>query len=349
MDSLLKYIEIYGNISFKEKSFNDVDNVLLSQLIYLNYEGLFKNKITLEEISKLFFIKYDENEIKKFGFLRKKFIKLLEVMSTKTRYKNIELYNYIKSNENTQFGAISFRFNKNEIYIAFEGTDKSLLRWKEDFEMSYKFPVKAQELAIKYINDVIKNKDKKIYIGGHSKGGNLAMCSAMYAKTDIKKRIQKIYNNDGPGFNLEQFNCKEWETINTKLVTFTPENGIIAYLLNHQNNIIIVKSNAKGMLQHDATTWQCFGEYFEPGIRTESSTQLENRISKWVNTYDYIKRERFVTTIFSLIETSFATIKTSDKKTQLNAFINIIKETKKLNKREKDFILEVIKTLFISE
>ena len=349
MDSLIKYINIYGNYSFNEIKFNEVDNILFSLLIYLDYEGLFKNKITLEEISKLYFRKFNQNKINSFSSFHRRITKLLKEMSTKTRFKTIQIYNYKKIRENTQFGAMCFRFNKNEIYVSYEGTDKSLIGWKEDFEISYKFPVKAQEEAIKYINEAIKKKDKIIYIGGHSKGGNLAMCASMYAKLDIKKRINVIYNNDGPGFNIEQFNSKEWNNIQNKLITLAPEDGIIAYLLNHQSNIKIVKSNTKSFMQHDPTSWQCFGLFFETGIRTDTSFQLENKITKWVNNYDYAKREKFVSTIFNLIETSYSKVKTTSKTSQLSTFISIIKETTKLNKKEKEFIIDVIKTLFITK
>ncbi len=349
MDNLIKYINIYGDYTFSEKPINDIDNILFSLLIYLDYEGLFKNKITIEEIAKLYFKKNNEKSIDNLSSFHRKITKLLKEMSTKIRFKDIQIYDYKKIKENTQFGAMSFRFNKNEIYISYEGTDRSLIGWKEDFETSYKFPVKAQEEAIKYINEVIKKKDKKIYIGGHSKGGNLAICASMYAKSDVKKRINKIYNNDGPGFNIEQFSSKEWKSIENKLITFAPEDSIIAFLLNHQSNIKIIKSNSKSIMQHDPTTWQCFGEFFEKGNRTETSILLENKITKWVNNYDYTKREKFVTTIFNLIETSYSKVKSSSKSSQISTFISIIKETKKLNKKEKEFIIDVIKTLFINK
>ena len=347
MEDITKYINIYGNYTFKEKQFNEVDNILFTLLVYLNFEGLFKNKITIEEISKLYFQKFSENKINSSSSLQKKIIKLLKMMSTKIRFKDVEIYNYIKIKENTQFGAMSFRFNKNEIYVSYEGTDNSLIGWKENFETSYKFPVKSQEESIKYINDVIKRKDRIIYIGGHSKGGNLAMCASMYAKSDIKKRIKKIYNNDGPGFNLEQFNSKEWYNIQNKLITLAPEDSIVAYLLNHQNNIKIVKSTAKNIKQHDPTTWECFGEFFEIGIRTETSKELEDKITKWANNYNYSKREKFITTIFNLIETSYSKTKTTSKTSQISTFISIIKETKKLNKKEKDFLIDILKSLFL--
>lgn len=349
MDNLIKYINIYGDYTFSEKPINDIDNILFSLLIYLDYEGLFKNKITIEEIAKLYFKKNNEKSIDNLSSFHRKITKLLKEMSTKIRFKDIQIYDYKKIKENTQFGAMSFRFNKNEIYISYEGTDSSLIGWKENFETSYKFPIKSQEESIKYINAVIKKKDKIIYIGGHSKGGNLAMCAGMYAKTEIKKKIKKIYNNDGPGFNIEQFNSKDWNNTQNKLITIAPEDSIVAYLLNHQNNIKIIKSTAKSIKQHDPTTWKCFGEFFETGTRTETSKELENKIAKWVNNYDYAKREKFVSTIFNLIETSYSKVKTTSKTSQLSTFISIIKETTKLNKKEKEFIIDVIKTLFINK
>ena len=39
MGNLVDYVKRYGNVSFKEKEFHDVDALLLSELVYLNLDG----------------------------------------------------------------------------------------------------------------------------------------------------------------------------------------------------------------------------------------------------------------------------------------------------------------------
>lgn len=48
-------------------------------------------------------------------------------------------------------------------------------------------------MAEKYKDDLI--------IGGHSKGGNLAVYSAVFCKDSVKNRIERVINADGPGFD----------------------------------------------------------------------------------------------------------------------------------------------------
>ncbi len=81
------------------------------------------------------------------------------------------------------------------------GTDDTIVGWKEDFNMSYQHPIPAQIQAVSYIDEVAAQTKKKIRIGGHSKGGNLAVYGAARCKSKFKKRIINIYNNDGPGFD----------------------------------------------------------------------------------------------------------------------------------------------------
>ena len=40
MKNMLDYIEEYGNYSFKEKPFNEVDNLIFSQLAYTDFKNI---------------------------------------------------------------------------------------------------------------------------------------------------------------------------------------------------------------------------------------------------------------------------------------------------------------------
>lgn len=40
-----------------------------------------------------------------------------------------------------------------------------------------------------------------VWVGGHSKGGNLAVFSAACTFPDITPRIRAVFNYDGPGFS----------------------------------------------------------------------------------------------------------------------------------------------------
>ena len=127
----------------------------------------------------------------------------------------------------------------------------------------------------KYINKIIKYKNKKVLVGGHSKGGNLAMTASMYAKPYIKRRIVTVYNNDGPGFRKEQYESKEFKQLLPKLKMFVPSECVVGFLLRHPKQYMVVKSSGKGLLQHNANTWNCYGPVFIKGELSLESKKIE--------------------------------------------------------------------------
>lgn len=98
-------------------------------------------------------------------------------------------------------------------YVAFRGTDDSLAGWEEDFKACYTMPVEAQVEAESYLGRIFNDYDGKIYIGGHSKGGNLAVYAAMTEGYKHRDRVVRIHNFDGPGFLEEYVKTTEYQTM----------------------------------------------------------------------------------------------------------------------------------------
>ena len=119
---------------------------------------------------------------------------ILDYIKNEIRYKDLYLYNYsYKRDHDKQFSALFIDINEKLTYISFEGTDDLISGWKEDFQMTYMFPIPGQREAIKYINKSIPLfTDRKYVICGHSKGGNLSVVAGMYANPLIKNKIKRI-------------------------------------------------------------------------------------------------------------------------------------------------------------
>ena len=84
-----------------------------------------------------------------------------------------------RSDAQTQFAAVSFLLPDKSVFVAFRGTDTSLVGWKEDFNMSYLEAVPAQVRAAEYTAEIARVcRWHKLRIGGHSKGGNLSVYAA---------------------------------------------------------------------------------------------------------------------------------------------------------------------------
>ena len=256
--SIFDYIKKYGCYSFDEMGFNVIDNFIFSALAYSDLgeyvSGNRFDKRTISEVGKAFFKDFDKKR-KNITAVRVGIKVLREIMSTR-RYGKLYLYNYSYiGDDRQQFCAITIEINKKLVYVSYEGTDALISGWHEDFEMSYKFPVLSHRRAIDYLNRHFLFNNKDIILGGHSKGGNLAMVAGMYANFWVKDRIVKIYVNDGPGLRKKEIKSKCFKSIEHKLVSIIPNYSIVGLLFRHSDNYRVIKSTKKGIYAHDMATW----------------------------------------------------------------------------------------------
>lgn len=316
METVFDYIKYYKNITFEESNFNDMDNIVFCTLSYLPLNNITIENTTLDVI----FSKIKNNTDK--SIVQNSLKVLKEIYNTK-RYKTIQLSNYINIvDEQTQFSALTIRFGKGNCFVAYRGTDTSIIGWKEDFELSYTYPVPAQKLAYKYLKETIKFSDKNIYVGGHSKGGNLAMAAALEIEENIFKKIKNIYNNDGPGFLQEEYTTQKFKRVETKLKTFIPEESIVGILLENTSNYTVIKSKAIGIKQHDLTTWLCFGPFLKQGRLSVFSKELKIKINSWLQNSDNNKKETIVKNLFKIIQSTGATDLKDFKKINFKTIVN---------------------------
>ena len=303
--NISRFIDNYGNSSFEEVPFTEVDNVIFATLAYLNLEDLVSkssfNAKRLQDVANVFFIKYSTKE--KNIYAVRKAIKLFRTIKDTKRYKDLLLYNYAyESGVDEQFSALTIEINKHYVYVSFEGTDQLVSGWKEDFMFSYLFPTISQKKAIYYINHHFTFKRKKIILGGHSKGGNLALVAGMYANFFVKKRIISIYNNDGPGLMREFYESKEYLSIQDRLINIIPNYSMVGILMKNRDNLVIIRSMKKGIFSHDVMSWVVDDKEFQRATLSSYSSNLMEKITKWIYQYDREQRKKFVTALFSVFD-----------------------------------------------
>lgn len=345
--NIFRYIDKYGNISFLEKEFNDVDNLIFSALIYIDLDKYVSNnnfnKRSIQDVGNDFLKNY--NKKKKIVIATKIGIKVLRYIKDTKRYKDLLLYNYSYiGNDKEQFSAITIEINNSLIYVSFEGTDQLISGWKEDFMMSYQFPVLSQKMAIKYMNKFIFNRHK-IIIGGHSKGGNLAVVAGMYANMFVKNKIIKVYNNDGPGLREEQFNSNKYKNMEKKLVSIIPNYSVVGLLLKHSDKYIVVKSMKRGINAHNFTNWVISDDKLLITKLSNYSKIINKTVNKWLDKYSDSERELFVKELFLIFDRAniYSLTDINDNK---KLIFNIIKETKGIDIKTKNMIMDFIYLLF---
>ncbi len=302
MDNIITYLRWRGDLTFESNPFSEVDNLILSEFVYIDLKevvpGIGESKsISIEDIW------MQKEHIP----LRDERKKLLEAMAASGRYQKIRLQNYQEffetEGEGVQFAAVEICLPDGTSYIAFRGTDLSIVGWKEDFSMGYKI-VPAQKKAVAYLNQVIKT-DGFYRLGGHSKGGNLAVYGAMMCEPTKKEQIIEIYSNDGPGLSKDLLDVEKYNAIQNKIIKIVPAFSIFGQLFENRETMKIVKSNAPGFQQHDGMNWQVEGGKFVEVPELDPECVFYNKLfDEWIENASMDERERFVTEFFAALESA---------------------------------------------
>jgi hypothetical protein len=293
MNNMLDYIEKYGDFSFKEKAFNEVDNLIFSQLAYTDFKDIAdKQSVSLLKGAKLFFAMYTQEEIENLIAISVKSADLLKKCSMTKRFSNVIMCDYINNvndDIDKQFSAIHFLLDDGSDVVAFRGTDVTVTGVKESAMLSYMFPVPAQIEALYYFQETSMLHSGDIILCGHSKGGNLAVFAAVNCSNSLKKRIKAVYEDDAPGFPKYFFDRYDYCQIKDKIHLITPQTSIIGRMLYHDAAPLIVHSENAGLKQHQASSWQVEGDRFKTEEKYDRTSDF---ISDYINELiDYISDE----------------------------------------------------------
>ena len=300
--NVFDYLQGYKNVSFKEKSFNEVDALLLAMIGYVPFDELKfdKKRANTKEVLSLI-----ENYGVPYGISQRKFnyIRVLKEFCSSLRYKNAMFAFFKKERDSStdkQFQAITIILNKT-LFISFCGTDSTTLGWKEDFNMAYLEIVPSEIEASKYANFICKKIwFKKIYLIGHSKGGRLAVSAAKDLKN--KKRLLGIYSFDAPNFPANCYN-EQYKSIDHLINAYAPNESIIGRLMIERRKKKIVTSTNKLLMQHDLFSWIINDSSF---VYTKNYDEKSTRIVKSINhalqSYNEETKRLFVDTLFDILD-----------------------------------------------
>lgn len=259
MGNILDFIDWRGDLTFKQDSFHEVDGVILSAVSYVELDRIVSEnpaeQILLWDAFEEFQSYLHNPKYRNLGrIIPDEVLILFEKMSKCRRYASLRMsgyVNHVDEQSEEQFAAVTFQNDEGEIYIVYRGTDDTIVGWKEDFNIAYMDVIPAQEEARKYLHKVSTVLKGKIRLMGHSKGGNLAIYSAVRCGKRIQKRIVGIYNLDGPGFLPEFLSLGDYQAVNECAYWYLPHESMIGTLLYHGTNEYVIKSTNKGIMQHD--------------------------------------------------------------------------------------------------
>lgn len=242
-----------------------------------------------------------------FVLQKPEYFTMLSLLAESRRFSDIVLSGYVQRLEeeaNLQFSAVICRLLPGVCYAAYRGTDDTLLGWKEDFLMSALDTVPSQEEALRYFKRALEeNPGCRWYLGGHSKGGNLAVYAAVNAGQRAQRRVLRVFNHDGPGFREQVLASAAWQAMQERICTTVPQASIVGMLLEHGENYTVVQSSEKGAMQHDGLSWEVCGPRFvHLGEVNRKSRIADRTIRKVLGELDDAQRRQFTEALFEVLE-----------------------------------------------
>lgn len=353
MAVLSDYIKWRGDLEFWQDGFNEFDNLVFSAISYVMMDEIFNTSdckvLSLRLISDSYFSR--EYDPKKYGInsVLNNTPEILRQAAACKRYDNVLIRNYVSTVDTSrtlQFAAMEFLIPDGTSFIAFRGTDDTIVGWKEDFMMSVS-ETEAERDSVAYLNLVASCSSRNLRIGGHSKGGHLAVYAAAFCDEKIKDRILRVYSNDGPGFTSDFIKDKRTKSIQNKVLRILPVESIVGMLMEPVGKSIIVKSTAKGFAQHDLLSWCIDGMQFEKVSKiSKGSAIFDKAITDWLGSFDDSERSTFVEELFSVLEASGMNTLTEIQDNRARTIPAMSRQFKTLSPQTKDKVNEVIKNLF---
>ena len=312
MGGLFDYLDWRGELSLAQSPFNPVDNLLLSTLSYAPLDHLVDREGTglwaAAERWEAAGGVWPPRPERGWGEFREEVLRLFGALARAPRFSGLMLRDWVShldAGTEEQFAALTIDTGDGARFVSYRGTDSTLVGWKEDFNMSYQTPVPAQRSAAEYLFDALRRWGGPLRLGGHSKGGNLAVYAAAACRTP--DRLLAVYNNDGPGFCAGAVDEAGYEAVRGRIHTFVPQSSVVGMLLDHEEDYTVVRSDQSGLFQHSPFSWQILGPGFVEVERvTDASRFVSRTLKEWVASLTPERREQFVDLLFEVLGASGA-------------------------------------------
>ena len=317
MANLFDYLQWRGDIDVRAVPFGEADYAILAALAYCPFEAIEHAQVTgktLGELSRTCAPGTPETGTSDW---HKAVGELWRGVHAYPRFADLTVARFVNSFEDNevdeldkQFSAVTFALGSSA-WVAFRGTDSTMVGWREDFNLGYETSVPSQREALAYVSE-LPERFSQVALCGHSKGGNLALYSAAKADAKVRARITEAWNFDGPGLADGLLASAEWKDVQERTHTVVPESSIIGMLFGQGVERRVVRSDGASFAQHNMFLWEVLGARFVTADRmTDSSEYFSRTLDEWIRDTTDNERKDFVGALFKLVNASGA-VRTSD-------------------------------------
>lgn len=351
--NILTYLQWRGDLTFSQSSFCQIDSLILCCLSYLNWDGIaagrtLSESVSLQDAIAQWNAKPEEQQITRSPLDRT----LLELLSESARFRDVRLFRYeavFSERRQQQFSAVSFLLGKSTVYAAFRGTDNTLTGWREDFNMSFLSETPSQQAAAAYLRSLLETDLQHVLVGGHSKGGNLAVYAAAHAPELFLSKVEAVYNNDGPGFSGNLLQSSQYLRLKERVHTYVPQASIVGMLLEHEEEYQVVYSNQKGFLQHDPYSWCVMrNDWYYLDHITEASQLLDVSLKKWILGMTPEERKRLTGGIFHVLQSGTDAKTVEDLRSGKDTLSGILQGWKDTDPETRRFMQQMVLELILT-
>lgn len=317
MTGILDYVNWRGDLTFEQSPFNEIDALVLCQMSYINFSGFVNNsfdyKVTYRELYQRY---QDDSNFQKQAdlglIINSKTLDLFKLVGQSDRFGSIKPCGYVQDYSQAkqeQFSAITNVLSDGTVFVAYRGTDDSIVGLKEDFNLALMDEIPAQRDSLAYLKNAIAalRSSFKFRVGGHSKGGNCAIYACAYLDPEEKTALYKIYNNDGPGFTQERLNSENFKSIRSLIESYYPKFSIVGMLFESDSEYQVIDNDAVLIFQHDLFSWHILGKHFVTVPTFKSGSEFFGEtFNDWYSSLDLDKKKKFIDTMFMVLEASGA-------------------------------------------
>jgi len=349
LSSIITYTQTCMD-GFAQRPFSPVDSLVLSTAAYLRFpcsvpgvsdwRGIrLQELFRAEEFPAMFHIPWMAEQIRQ----------LFTALACSPRFRDILVMGYrevLDPAAEKQFSAVTFRLSPGLHYVAFRGTDSTFVGWKEDFNMTFQCPIPAQAEALDYLAQAAFHCPGQLLVGGHSKGGNLAVYAASCAEEDVQNRILRVHSHDGPGFLPQVLQQPGFLRMAPRVERVLPQSAVVGLLLEQEEPSRVVKSSRPSVFQHDPFSWEVRDGCFVDSEKLSASARYADRtLTAWLESISVEERERFVDTLYGVLNTN--DLKTlSDFSSDLQANISaVFQAAARLDSDTKKFLGRTVRKL----
>ena len=356
MANLMDYLDWRGDLTLAVSPFNEVDALILAELSFVDFEGIVPppevgRGVRLNEAAEAFFARHGGRDVDMGVLVPDGISQMLRKLMASPRFCGMTLNGYealLDDEVEEQFSALTIDLGNGSIYISFRGTDDTIVGWKEDLNMSFLEEIPSQKQAVGYVARIARQyPEKTIRIGGHSKGGNLAVYSAAKSSGDIQERIVAVHNNDGPGFVWDISETPGHKRIAGRIHTVLPQASVVGMLMEHEKRYQVVYSTYEGIYQHDGFSWQVKGTQFvHLDDFSREGKLVDEALSSWADSLNSQQREALAEALYSVFTATGAKTLSELNEEKLKSASAMLKTYKNLDRESRRMVSEMFKIFF---